>query len=305
MKPSHFFPIVAPTAYRKLARHLCAHNVHLTNHIDFANVPSLSELWMWDTGQSGPLILTNLSSLTSVQVYDDGSTGLANSFTTAAFQGSSNLWDLELENIPTLTNLDVIGCATGTNRAASLMAQNVSLPTSVVDAVLTNLDASGLSGGSVDLSGTNNGVPSVAGLTAMHDLTNALRGWTVYWNGPPSTAPKISNVAGSPGSNSATITWTTDIPSDSEVYYGTTTSYGSVTTGNSNTVHSVFLNGLTTNSPYHFYVSSTSSGGTWISWDYQSWTWGAPAIYFVSTTNIISMQVLVNAGATVTWFWRD
>src|SRR5580704_12531471 len=133
--------------------------------------------------------------------------------------------------------------------------------TNAVDFVLTNLDASGVLNWFVDLSGTNNGIPSVAELTAMRHLTNN-SGWTVYWNGPPSTAPKISNVAGSPGSNTATVTWTTDNPSDSKVYYGATTCYDySATDSTATTNHSVSLSGLTANTVYHFYVSSTSSGG--------------------------------------------
>ncbi|MBI2151009.1 MAG: hypothetical protein HYU27_10470, partial [Acidobacteria bacterium] len=49
-------------------------------------------------------------------------------------------------------------------------------------------------------------------------------------SGSDTTAPVISNVASSSvSSNGATITWTTDEPSDSQVEYGTTTAYGNST----------------------------------------------------------------------------
>src|SRR3989338_4590446 len=59
-------------------------------------------------------------------------------------------------------------------------------------------------------------------------------------------------------SNSATITWTTNEPSDSQIEYGLTTSYGSQTTSNSNLVtsHSQTITGLTASTLYHYRVKS-------------------------------------------------
>jgi len=77
--------------------------------------------------------------------------------------------------------------------------------------------------------------------------------------------PVISSIAASSITTSgATINWTTDVASTSQVEYGTTTSYGSSTTVNSNLVtsHSVALTGLSANTLYHFAVLSTNSGGT-------------------------------------------
>lgn len=44
------------------------------------------------------------------------------------------------------------------------------------------------------------------------------------------TAPAISEIASSPSQTTATITWTTDESADSQVEYGTTSSYGMTTT---------------------------------------------------------------------------
>jgi hypothetical protein len=73
------------------------------------------------------------------------------------------------------------------------------------------------------------------------------------------TAPVISAVSSSSVSSSAaTITWTTDEGSDSQVEYGTTTAYGTSTTLNTASVtsHSVGLTGLASMTRYHYRVKS-------------------------------------------------
>lgn len=77
--------------------------------------------------------------------------------------------------------------------------------------------------------------------------------------------PVISGVsAGSITSAGATITWTTDQPSTSQVAYGTSTSYGSTTALNSSLVtsHSVVLTGLSSSTVYNFEVLSQNAQGT-------------------------------------------
>jgi hypothetical protein len=73
------------------------------------------------------------------------------------------------------------------------------------------------------------------------------------------TPPVITNVVGTPNSNgTATITWTTDEPSDSRVDYGTNAS--SLTPNGSNTImttsHTITLSGLTAGTTYYFRVTS-------------------------------------------------
>ncbi len=79
-----------------------------------------------------------------------------------------------------------------------------------------------------------------------------------------STPPVISAVtASSIASTSATITWVTDEPADTQVEYGLTTSYGRSTTLNTNlvTFHSQALSGLTANTLYHYRVKSKDAAG--------------------------------------------
>jgi hypothetical protein len=79
-------------------------------------------------------------------------------------------------------------------------------------------------------------------------------------------------------SSQATISWTTDIPSDSRVEYGFTTSYGSASALNTTrvTAHMMTLSGLDSGRLYHFRVQSRDAAGTLsVSKDY-TFTTSAP-----------------------------
>jgi hypothetical protein len=74
--------------------------------------------------------------------------------------------------------------------------------------------------------------------------------------------PVIAQIATSQvTTTSATVTWTTDIPSSSQVLYGTSPSYGQSTTLTASLVtgHSQILTGLTPGTTYHFAVQSTGT----------------------------------------------
>jgi len=112
------------------------------------------------------------------------------------------------------------------------------------------------------------------------------------------TGPAISGVAASGITTSgATIAWTTDVTSTSQVEYGTTTSYGTLTTLNSSLVtsHSVALTGLSAGTLYHYRVhSKNASGVESISGDF--------AFQTNNTTDTIPPTVSITApaaGATV------
>ena len=74
-----------------------------------------------------------------------------------------------------------------------------------------------------------------------------------------------------PSDTVVTITWKTDEKTTSLVNYGTDTSYPfpSIEDSHKATSHSIFINGLTPDTTYHFQViSSDESGNTLISGDY-------------------------------------
>ena len=77
--------------------------------------------------------------------------------------------------------------------------------------------------------------------------------------GSDAVAPVISSISsGSLSTSGATITWTTDEASDSQVEYGLSSSYTSSTTLNTSMVtsHSVTLSGLSVSTLYHYRVVS-------------------------------------------------
>ncbi len=78
------------------------------------------------------------------------------------------------------------------------------------------------------------------------------------------TPPSISGIyADNIVSNGAIINWTTDEPSDTQVEYGTTISYGYISPLNSflTTNHSQTINGLIPSTLYHYRVQSRDSNG--------------------------------------------
>jgi glucuronoarabinoxylan endo-1,4-beta-xylanase len=78
---------------------------------------------------------------------------------------------------------------------------------------------------------------------------------------PDTTSPTISNISVSVTENSATITWDTNEPSDSQVEYGLTVNYQTATNLSQNltTSHSVTITGLSDNTTYNFRVRSADS----------------------------------------------
>jgi hypothetical protein len=103
----------------------------------------------------------------------------------------------------------------------------------------------------------------------------------------PTTPPAISAVAASNITGArATITWTTDRASDSQVQYGTTESYGSTTPLQSSRVtrHTVNLAGLTPRTLYHYRVRSKDEyGNQAVSGDF-TFTTGDPDIGTIQST---------------------
>jgi hypothetical protein len=64
------------------------------------------------------------------------------------------------------------------------------------------------------------------------------------------------------GRGSATISWTTDQPSTTEVAYGTSTTYDKVVRDPTLVItHQVRLTGLTSEQTYHYQIRSTNAAG--------------------------------------------
>ena len=127
-----------------------------------------------------------------------------------------------------------------------------------------------------------------------------------YSSGPDTTPPAISAVTATPGAGgTATITWTTDEPANSQVDYGTDSGSLTLTASSASlvTTHSITLTGLSPSTTYYFRVTSADASGN-------SATSPASQVQpasFVSgdTTPPVISAVTATAGAggiaTVTW----
>lgn len=107
---------------------------------------------------------------------------------------------------------------------------------------------------------------------------------------PDTTPPVISNVqATAITASGATITWTTDEPSDSVVEYGLTTAYGSsVSNATNDTSHSLPLTGLSGNTLYHYRVKSTDAAGNTTTSVDHSFQTGGSTNYSPTATTILA-----------------
>ncbi|MGC1485039.1 MAG: Ig-like domain-containing protein [Candidatus Acidiferrum sp.] len=106
--------------------------------------------------------------------------------------------------------------------------------------------------------------PALGVFVVINDITSNAYSLRLTPVSGGSGGPNITNVTVTGITTSgATIGWTTDITATSQVEYGLTTAYGTMTTMNSSLVmsHSVALNGLVANTLYHYRVHSKNSSG--------------------------------------------
>ena len=141
---------------------------------------------------------------------------------------------------------------------------------------------------------------TISNFSSSNTLTLPPYSMTVLtWGGSTQAAPQISGVSAAPTSTSATITWTTDEASTSQVSYGTSLPYGSQTTVSSTltTSHSVTLTGLTPGTLYNYAViSANSSNASTTSANLTfTTTAAAPVISAVASGSITSTS------AVITW----
>jgi hypothetical protein len=118
------------------------------------------------------------------------------------------------------------------------------------------------------------------------------------------TAPVISAIsATSITSSGATIIWTTDDFSDSQVEYGPTTSYGTSTTLDATMVtsHSVSISGTTASTLYHYRVKSRNTAGLLTTSGDDTFTTTATVDTTPPVISAVTATSITNTGATITW----
>lgn len=119
-----------------------------------------------------------------------------------------------------------------------------------------------------------------------------------------STAPTFSSVSSSGVTTSgATITWTTNEASTSQVEYGTTTNYGSSTTLDSTKVtsHSVSLSSLSESTVYHYRVKSQDAAGNLATSGDYTFTTTTPPDTTAPTISGVTVSAKDQSAAIIVW----
>ena len=121
---------------------------------------------------------------------------------------------------------------------------------------------------------------------------------------PDTTPPAISGIASnSITSNSASLVWTTDELSDSQVQYGISTAYGSSTSKNITmvTLHNQGLTGLLPSTTYHFRVLSMDAAGNLATSGDNTFTTTAAPDTTPPVVSGITASNITGTGAVITW----
>ncbi len=105
--------------------------------------------------------------------------------------------------------------------------------------------------------------------------------------------------------NNATISWTTDFPSDSQVEYGDSENFGALSQINSSPVihHSVVLHDLAADTNYIFRVRSQPSAGTAVlsgNHEFTTLSHSTPVVAAANVSSVASSNITETA-ATITW----
>ncbi|MFA6097661.1 MAG: LamG-like jellyroll fold domain-containing protein, partial [Candidatus Paceibacterota bacterium] len=121
---------------------------------------------------------------------------------------------------------------------------------------------------------------------------------------PDTTPPVISGEAASSiTSSGATITWTTDEASDTQIEYGTTLSYGNSTTLNLSMVasHSQALTNLTSSTLYHYRVKSKDGAGNLATGTDKTFTTAEVYVPVLTSITVSPATASVGIGSTQTF----
>jgi hypothetical protein len=112
---------------------------------------------------------------------------------------------------------------------------------------------------------------------------------TVSLTSGGSSAINISNVSLSVSDTTATITWSSSLPTTGSVQYGTTSSYGSTVSDTTlGTSHSVTISSLSSSTVYHYLVTSTDQSSNSASLTDKTFTTGASGETRTVTTTVTS-----------------
>ncbi len=233
------------------------------------NVGVTQVTWTNSGGGSGTATGTSAWSISGITLASGSNTITVTAKDAAGLTGSDTLVVTYSSDTtaPTITITSPTSATTYTSTSASLsLSGTASDNVGVTQVTWTNSGggsgtATGTSSWSVSGITLANGTNTIT-VTAKDAAGNTGRAsLTVNYDIKP---PVISSITSSSIKNTAaTIGWTTDEASDTQVEYGTSTSYGSASALNASLTqsHIQSLSGLTANTTYHFRVKSKDSSG--------------------------------------------
>jgi hypothetical protein len=273
--------------------------------------PSTSQVEYGPTSSYGILSTANSSLLTSHSVILSGLTPGTTydyavlSANSAGQSSASGNYTFTTPSVPPPVILSVTITSITSNSATiswttdQASTSQVEYGTTPAYGLLSAANSSLVTSHSVTLTGlTPNTTYNYATLSANSwGVSGASTNYTFTTQVPPPVISSV-NVTGIT-TNSATITWTTDQASTSQVEFGTTTSYGSLSAANSAQVtsHSITLVSLTAGTTYDFAALSTNSSGLLGTSSNYTFTTTPPAAVITS----LSVSGITSTGATITW----
>ncbi len=214
-----------------------------------------------------------LSFASSVSADSGGPTALLSSTVT----GNTNLTSVPLSvtfsepvNGFTTSGIETtnasVSALQGSNATYTFTLQPIAAGTSTV-MIIANAatSASSTIGNQASNAVTFNFSKGTASTTATSTSATTTTTTTAATSTSTTSPPVLSNIAvNDSNAANATVTWNTDQPATSQVFYGVNTFYGASTAEDTGLVtsHSQTFYGLVAGTTYHFYVVSTDAGGS-------------------------------------------
>ena len=253
-----------------------------------------------DVGSGGPSVMSSQATLSALPGTWSSGASYANSPMSAYAAGSTTI-----DTQPPVVS--ITAPAAGASLSGSVVISASASDNVAVSSVQFTLDGENL-GSPVTAAPYSLNWDTTAALNSSHTLgvraldaagnVGTAPAVTVVVSNPLAVISAVS--AGSITSSGATITWTTDRPTTSQVEYGTSSLYGSSSALSPSLVtsHSVTLTGLAASTTYHYRVDSKDAGGNLSTSTDFTFVTAAPAPPVISNTTATG---ITSVGAIINW----
>ena len=297
---SQYIAIPASSSFNSSDKTIC-------HWVNFANIPPgrTDYLHDWNTGRVWQFTMSgNVPGIDSFYVADSQSTAAG---TDSATNFSSNTWYFVC-GVYNSSNGDTSVWVNGALESHTTFAGPLATGGDIE--IGGNTLYSFFMNGKIDQVEISNSVRSPDWITTEYKNQNspatflALNSPETYVPPAYTTPPVISSIASSfITDTSAQITWTTNTTSNSQINFGTTTSYGQNSSLDSSFVlsHTVNLIGLTPNTPYHYKVNSRDPWGNLATSTDQTFTTLQTSTTSPPILSAITAAFITDTSAQITW----